>query len=80
MPTIKTIGRSGQISLGKEYAGQTVMIEELSRGIWLIKSGSFIPNNERWMYEPKTQAEIDEAIAWAETHSPAESPLLDSEP
>ena len=26
---IKTIGSSGQISLGKEYAGQPVLIEEI---------------------------------------------------
>lgn len=76
MPTIKTVGRSGQISLGKEYAGQTVMIEELSRGTWIIKSGTFIPDNERWMHESSDKADIDEAITWAESNSPRKSSLL----
>lgn len=80
MSVIKTVGRSGQISLGKEYAGQTVMIEELGCGTWLIKSGMFIPDAERWLYEPKIKAEIDESIAWAEKTPPAESSLLEREP
>jgi hypothetical protein len=35
---IKTIGASGQISLGKQYAGRTVTVEQVEDGVWLIKS------------------------------------------
>jgi putative transposon-encoded protein len=34
---VKTIGSSGQISLGKQYAGRTVTVEQVAEGVWTIK-------------------------------------------
>ena len=48
---IKTIGASGQISIGKEYAGRHVIVEEIEKGVWLIKTASIIPDSEMWMHE-----------------------------
>ncbi|HQH72447.1 MAG TPA: hypothetical protein PK360_10245 [bacterium] len=76
---IKTIGKSGQISLGKEYAGRSVMVNEIEPGVWIIKSGQFIPDNERWLHGPATQAALHEAIDWAEKNPPADS-LLPGDP
>ena len=70
MATIKTIGRSGQIALGKEYAGRSVLVDELEPGVWIIKLGQFIPDSERWLYEAQVQQEVAEAIAWAERNPP----------
>ena len=39
MENIKSVGRSGQISLGKKYAGQTVLIDQIETGVWVIKVG-----------------------------------------
>lgn len=72
---IKTIGRSGQISLGKEHAGRMVQVEELEEGVWMIKAGEFIPDNERWLHEPEVKARLDRAIAWAESTEPSETDL-----
>jgi hypothetical protein len=72
---IKTIGRSGQISLGKENAGRMVQVEELEEGVWMIKAGQFIPDNERWLHEPEVKARLDRAIAWAESTERAETDL-----
>ena len=72
---IKTIGRSGQISLGKEHAGKMVQVEELEEGVWMIKAGEFIPDNERWLHEPEVKARLDRAIAWAESTEPSETDL-----
>ena len=55
MATIKTIGRSGQIALGKAYAGRSVLIDELEPGVWIIKLGQFIPDSERWLYDAQVQ-------------------------
>src|SRR5580693_4450901 len=49
---IKTIGSSGQISLGKENAGRTVMVEQVDEGVWLIKSARVIPESELWLHTP----------------------------
>ncbi|MFN0103611.1 MAG: hypothetical protein ACKV2U_16160 [Bryobacteraceae bacterium] len=49
---IKTIGASGQISLGKENAGRTVTVEEVERGVWVIQTARVIPENEMWRHTP----------------------------
>ena len=73
MNTIKTVGSSGQISLGKKFAGQTVMLDEIDTGVWIVKLGRFIPDNERWLHRPGVQAELNEAIAWAEKNPPEDT-------
>ena len=75
MATIKTIGSSGQITLGKEYAGRHVVVDQIEPGVWMIKLGQFIPDNERWLFDTSVQKEVDEAIAWAENNSPHASDL-----
>ena len=75
MSLLKTIGSSGQISLGKEYAGSQVIVDQPSPGVWIIKVGQFVPNNEAWLHEPETQQKLDKAIALAEKTSPKETDL-----
>src|SRR5712691_263685 len=70
MATVKTIGRSGQIVLGKEYAGRSVLVDQVEPGVWIIKVGEFVPDSERWFYEAQVQQEVEEAIAWAERNPP----------
>lgn len=74
---IKTVGQSGQIALGKAYAGRHVLVDELEPGVWLVKLGEFIPDNERWLHSPTVKDDLDEAISWAETH-PAMASDLDA--
>lgn len=73
MAVIKTVGTSGQISLGKKFSGQTVMLDEIRAGVWILKIGQFIPDNERWLHGPDVQAKLDEAIAWAEKNPPKDT-------
>jgi hypothetical protein len=40
--TVKIVGASGQISLGKKYAGQTVLMENIAEGVWLLKLAKVI--------------------------------------
>ena len=73
MGIIKIVGSSGQISLGKKFAGQTVLVDEIEAGVWMVKVGRFIPDNEKWLYGPDVQAELNKAIAWAEKNSPKDT-------
>ncbi len=75
MAVIKTIGRSGQIALGKEYVGRHVLIDEIEPGVWLVKLGEFVPDNERWLWDIQVQKDLDEAIAWAENNPPRATDL-----
>ena len=72
---VKTIGSSGQISLGKEYAGRPVLVEEIERGVWLIKTARIIPDSEMWMHEEPAKSRIEKAIKWAEKQKAKESDL-----
>lgn len=72
---VKTIGSSGQISLGKQYAGRTVVVDELEEGVWMIKTAQVIPDNELWLHTPEAKRDLDRAIAWAEANPPAETDL-----
>lgn len=76
MSMIKTVGQSGQISLGKQYAGRHALVDEIESGVWVIKLGEFVPDNERWMLQPGVKDDIDRAIAWAEKN-PSEASDLD---
>lgn len=73
MNIIKTVGSSGQISLGKKFAGETIMLSEIDTGVWIIKVGRFIPDNEKWIHRPDVKAELNEAIAWTEKNPPGDT-------
>jgi hypothetical protein len=73
---IKTVSPSGQISLGKKYAGKTVIIEQPHEGEWHIKTGVTIPENELWLHTPEMKQTIKEFFEWVET-TPRKSVNLD---
>jgi len=75
MEIVKSVGRSGQISLGKKFAGKTVLIDQIESGVWVVKLGRFIPDSEQWLHESKVRTEIDEAVSWAEENPPRKSDL-----
>ena len=75
MTTVKTIGKSGQIALGKEYAGRHVLVQEVEKGVWVVKLGELIPDSERWLHEPGTAASLERAVRWAEENAPAATDL-----
>lgn len=72
---VKTIGASGQISLGKQYAGRLVTVEQIEEGVWTIKTAQVIPDNELWLHTPENKAKLDRALEWASKNPPQESDL-----
>ena len=58
----KQVGLSGQNSLGKEYAGRTVLIESSEPGVWVIKTSYTIPDSELWLHQPEASARLDRAL------------------
>ena len=61
---VKVIGSNGQISLGKQFAGRQVLVYEEEPGVWLIRTATVIPDNERWIHEPKAAADLKRAFEW----------------
>ena len=67
-PTVKVIGANGQISLGKQFAGRQVLVEEKEAGVWLIRTATVIPDNERWLHEVKAASDLARALEWSKQH------------
>ena len=60
----KIVGTSGQISIGKQYASQQVLIEDIEPGEWRIQTAITIPKSQASVHTRYTQAEVDRAIKW----------------
>lgn len=73
MKSVKIIGSSGQISLGKQYAGRRVLVEETEPGVWLVRTAKVIPDDERWLQHSKASNDLMDALAWAQKHTPDDS-------
>lgn len=71
----KIVGASGQISLGKQYAGQHVIVEETEPGEWRIQTAITIPRSQAWVHSKTTQAELDRALDWAAKNAPKKTSL-----
>ena len=76
--SVKLVGVNGQISLGKEFAGRQVLVEEQEAGVWLIRTATVIPDNERWLHEGAAASDLETAIAWSVSHEPADADLDDT--
>ena len=72
---VKTIGASGQISIGKQHAGRTVTVEEVDDGVWVVKAARVIPENELWLHQSPAKEKLDRAVAWSGKHPPRASNL-----
>ena len=73
--SIKVVGNNGQISLGKEFAGRQVLVQERAPGVWLITTAKVIPENELWLHQPVAQEDLKRAVKWAQKNPPRESDL-----
>ena len=71
--SVKVVGANGQISLGKQFAGRQVLVEEREPGVWMVRTATVIPDNERWLHEPQAAADLRSALTWT-----ASNPATDS--
>lgn len=67
-PAVKIVGTNGQISLGKQYAGRQVLVEEREPGVWLVRTATVVPDNEHWLHDTQAAANLREALDWAQLH------------
>jgi hypothetical protein len=72
---IKTVGKSGQISLGKALAGMGFVMEPLMGGDILLKRAVVVTVNERWLHEPAMKEKLAQADDWMREHPAQESNL-----
>jgi hypothetical protein len=73
---LRTVSQGGQISLGKKFAGQQVIVEQVKDGVWTITAAVVIPKNEEWLWKEPFKSQLDASLKWAATH-PSQSTDLD---
>jgi len=75
---LKLVGGNGQISLGKRYAGRHVLVEETEPGVWIVRTATVIPDNERWLHEVSAAADLQAAMAWSASHEATDLELSET--
>ena len=70
---IKVVGKSGQISLGKRYAGKTLELQRLDDGSLLLRAVAMVPESQLWTLEEPHRSRIARGLAWAAHTEPRAS-------
>ncbi|MHB1678606.1 MAG: hypothetical protein ACYCSS_13935 [Sulfuriferula sp.] len=79
METLKIVGKSGQISVGKALAGMGFVMETLPGGDILLKHSVVVPVNDCWLYEPVMKGKLAQADDWMRDNPATESSLEEIE-
>ena len=74
---IKVVGKSGQISLGKSYAGKTLRLERREDGTVLLTAVAMVPESQLWTLQEPHRSRIERGLAWAAETPPAETDPAD---
>lgn len=70
---IKVVGKSGQISLGKRYAGKTLRLDRRTDGTVVLTAVVMVPENQLWTLEEPHRSRIGRGLAWAAATEPEET-------
>ncbi len=70
---IKVVGRSGQISLGKSYAGKTFRLERLTEGRIVLTAVAMVPESQLWTLREPHRSRIERGLRWAGQTEPRET-------
>lgn len=71
---IKVVGKSGQISLGKSYAGKTLRLERRQDGTMVLTAVAVVPESQVWTLEEPHRSRIARGLSWA-----AETPASETD-
>ena len=72
---LKMVGNSGQLSLGKKFAGRYFQVEHQPDGAVLLRPMTLIPAAESWAHAPAMLDQLRRAGEWAKRTPPAETDL-----
>lgn len=70
---IKVVGKSGQISLGKRYAGKALRVERRQDGTVLLTAVAMVPESQLWTLEEPHRSRIERGLTWAAANRPQET-------
>jgi hypothetical protein len=70
---VKVVGKSGQISVGKRYAGKMLQLQRLEDGSLLLRAVAVVPESQLWTVQEPHRSRIARGLAWAAKNEPRES-------
>jgi hypothetical protein len=73
---IKVVGKSGQISLGKSYAGKTLRLERRGDGTMLLTAVAVVPESQLWTLDEPHRSQIARGLTWASQTPAKESDVI----
>ena len=72
---LKTVGSSGQISLGKKYAGKTLRLDRFKDGRIVLTAVAMVPESQLWTLAEPDRSRIERGLALAAESAPSETDL-----
>jgi hypothetical protein len=72
---IKVVGKSGQISLGKRFAGKTLCLERRADGTVLLTAVAMVPEHQMWTLREPDRSRIARGLAWAGATKPQDTDI-----
>ena len=72
---LKVIGNSGQLSLGKKFAGKYFELQQLEDGSIVLHPMKVVPESEAWVHTPAMAKKLKKAKEWAAKTPAAETDL-----
>ncbi|MGD1104442.1 MAG: hypothetical protein ABSA59_20530 [Terriglobia bacterium] len=70
---IKVVGKSGQISIGKDYAGKPFRLERLTGGRIVLTAVAMVPESQLWTLAEPHRSRIERGLFWAGQTKPRET-------
>jgi hypothetical protein len=70
---VRVVGKSGQISIGKRFAGKRLRVEYRDDGSIVLTSVIMVPESELWTLKEPHRSRIERGLSWAARHPPAET-------
>jgi len=72
---IKVVGKSGQISLGKRFAGKTLRLQRFGEGRIVLTAVALVPESQLWTLSEPHRSRIARGLAWAAKAEPRETDI-----
>jgi hypothetical protein len=67
---LKQVGVSGQVVLGKKFAGQFFELSTRDDGVLELRPMVVIPQSQAWAHTPEIKQRLDESQAWMAANPP----------
>jgi hypothetical protein len=50
-----------------------ILMDQIDEGTWVIKTGEFIPDTERWLHQADHMEKLNSALDWVQKNKPVDN-------